>query len=186
MQHEGKGRPVAMSAGRERQLRSVNASVREEPDSVTEGAPDVWTVATNVGDCEDIAILKKKRLLALGWPASSLLQTVVRPQYGNEGHTLLTVRTSRGDLVLDNLDDTVRPWSATSYRYYARQSVVRQGSWSSSERRRRPPARPPASNRSRMRRRNRPDHKSKGERAEKFAGYGRTPVSAPDRDPSRS
>ena len=129
MQHEGKGRPVAMSAGRERQLRSVNASVREEPDSVTEGAPDVWTVATNVGDCEDIAILKKKRLLALGWPASSLLLTVVRPQYGNEGHTLLTVRTSRGDLVLDNLDDTVRPWSATSYRYYARQSVVRQGSW---------------------------------------------------------
>lgn len=130
---KGSKSPVNLSAERERQLRrvnvSVNASVREEPDIVTEGAADFWTPATAVGDCEDIAILKKQRLLDLGWPASSLLLTVVRPKYSDEGHTLLTVRTDRGDLVLDNLTDRISHWSDTAYRYYARQSITRQGGW---------------------------------------------------------
>ena len=130
---KGKRDPVALNAERIRQMQSVNASVnasvREVPDSVSEGAEDVWTVATSVGDCEDIAILKKKRLMALGWPASSLLLTVVRPRFSDEGHTLLTVRTDSGDFVLDNLNNSVKPWTSTSYRYYARQSVARQGGW---------------------------------------------------------
>ncbi len=79
--------PSTLSPDAERQLQrvnaSVNAAVREIPDALSEGGEDVWMPATAVGDCEDIAILKKQRLLDLGWPASSLLLTVVR-EPGNE------------------------------------------------------------------------------------------------------
>lgn len=125
--------PTVLTARRAEQLvrvnAAVNASVREVPDILSEGAEDVWTPATSVGDCEDIAILKKKRLLDLGWPASDLLLTVVRPRDSDTGHTLLTVRTDRGDLVLDNLTDRVKHWWDTPYRFYARQSVGRSDKW---------------------------------------------------------
>ncbi len=54
------------------------------------------------GDCEDIALLKRRDLIEKGWPVGALLMTVVR-QANGEGHAVLTVLTDRGDLVLDNL-----------------------------------------------------------------------------------
>ena len=53
---------------------------------------------------------------------SDLLITVVRKPDG-EGHAVLTVRTDKGDYVLDNLTDTVKPWEETGYRYLKRQST---------------------------------------------------------------
>ena len=41
--------------------------------------------------------------------------TIVRDLNG-EGHAVLTVKTDRGDFVLDNLSPDVRPWSATGYQ----------------------------------------------------------------------
>ncbi len=49
-------------------------------------------------------------------PISDLLITVVR-QMNGEGHAVLTVRTDRGDYVLDNLELRVKPWNETSYDY---------------------------------------------------------------------
>ncbi|MHC2540142.1 putative transglutaminase-like cysteine proteinase [Sinorhizobium meliloti] len=82
---------------------------------------------TAYGDCEDFAILKKRELLKRGWPASALLLTVAR--YRGEGHTVLTVRTSEGDLVLDNRTNSVRDWSRTPYNYFARQSQSNGKRW---------------------------------------------------------
>ena len=42
--------------------------------------------------------------------------TIVRDLDG-EGHAVLTVKTDRGDFVLDNLTDEIRPWNATGYIY---------------------------------------------------------------------
>ena len=50
--------------------------------------------------------MKRKRLMARGWPTSSLLITVVRDEMG-EGHAVLTVRTMQGDFILDNKVDEV-------------------------------------------------------------------------------
>ena len=36
--------------------------------------------------------------------------TIVRDQDG-EGHAVLTVKTDRGDFVLDNLTDEILPWN---------------------------------------------------------------------------
>lgn len=107
--------------------KSVNRRIRERSDRDSAGRADVWGLPTYEGDCEDFAILKKAELLKLGWPASALLLTVAT--LGGEGHTVLTVRTNKGDLVLDNRTDAIKDWSRTSYRYFARQSQSENGKW---------------------------------------------------------
>ncbi|TPN82683.1 hypothetical protein FJ987_10915 [Mesorhizobium sp. CU2] len=107
--------------------RAVNARITELSDRATVGKDDDWRVPTSSGDCEDIAILKKLELMKRGWPAAALLLTVA--SYHGEGHTVLTVRTSQGDLVLDNLTSSVRDWSSTPYSYFARQAQGNGKRW---------------------------------------------------------
>jgi len=71
-------------------------------------------------------------LINKGLPASGLLITVVRKPDG-EGHAVLTVRTDRGDFVLDNLRTDVRLWTDTEYTYLKRQSERHAGLWVSIE-----------------------------------------------------
>ena len=115
---------VELTNARRLELSEVNSAVNhriaERSDVATSGKADDWTVPSKQGDCEDFAILKKSELIRRGWPASALLPTVVRS--GGEGHTVLTVRTSEGDLILDNRTSAIKDWSRTSYRYFARQS----------------------------------------------------------------
>jgi predicted transglutaminase-like cysteine proteinase len=107
----------------------VNRSVAQRDDAPDGQRGDRWQVALTAGDCEDIAIRKKSELLKLGWSASSLLLTVARMPGTDTGHTVLTVRTSEGDLILDSLAPRIRPWSSTRYEYFARQSQEQHGQW---------------------------------------------------------
>ena len=54
------------------------------------------------GDCKIYALFKRKLLIERGFPRQALLMTIVRDLNG-EGHAVLTVKTDRGDFVLDNL-----------------------------------------------------------------------------------
>jgi predicted transglutaminase-like cysteine proteinase len=127
----GRVKLVTLTPARKAELEAVNTSVNrrieERSDLVTAGIPDDWRVANKQGDCEDIAILKKSELLKRGWPASALLLTVAT--LGGEGHTVLTVRTDKGDLILDNRGSVIRDWANTSYHYFARQSQSASGKW---------------------------------------------------------
>jgi predicted transglutaminase-like cysteine proteinase len=127
----GGSKVVELTSARKAELSKVNVSVNrrvaERSDTVTTGKPDDWRLPGKQGDCEDFAILKKSELLKRGWPASALLLTVARS--GGEGHTVLTVRTSEGDLVLDNKTSKIKDWSRTSYRYFARQSQSNGKTW---------------------------------------------------------
>ena len=71
---------------------------------------------------------KRRELAAKGISLSNLLITVVRKPDG-EGHAVLTVRTDKGDFILDNLSDSVKAWGETDYRYLKRQSSVNTGRW---------------------------------------------------------
>ena len=126
----GHVKQVKLSDRRAADLQAVNSSVntriRERNDS-SAGIGDDWRIAGKEGDCEDIAIRKKSELMKRGWPASALLLTVVT--LGGAGHTVLTVRTDKGDMILDNRTGAVRNWSQTSYRYFARQSQSQRGKW---------------------------------------------------------
>ena len=83
--------------------------------------------------------LKRKLLIEAGLPRSALLITIVRDEM-NEGHAILTVKTSRGDLILDNMNDDMKLWSRTPYRFIKRQSQEDQNVWIRSARRSRPRA----------------------------------------------
>ncbi|MEI9916274.1 MAG: transglutaminase-like cysteine peptidase [Methylovirgula sp.] len=63
-----------------------------------------------------------------GLPRQALLMTIVRDLDG-EGHTILTVKTNRGEFILDNLRDDIRPWDATGYHFLKRQSQEDPNIW---------------------------------------------------------
>lgn len=107
---------------------SVNARVLPMTDLDIYGKDEVWAYPTDVGDCEDFVLEKRRELMQKGFSVSNLLITVVRRPDG-EGHAVLTVRTIDGDFVLDNLDERVRLWSETPYRFMKRQADYDTGRW---------------------------------------------------------
>lgn len=106
----------------------VNTSVVPVTDMEMWGREELWSYPTAMGDCEDYALEKRRRLMALGLSAGDVLMTVVRQPNG-DGHAVLTVRTSRGDFVLDNLEARVLIWSDTNYTFLKRQSERHSGTW---------------------------------------------------------
>jgi predicted transglutaminase-like cysteine proteinase len=106
----------------------VNSSIEPETDEQIYGVEEKWAYPTTVGDCEDYVLLKRKLLMSRGFSAADLLITVVLQPNG-DGHAILTVRTDRGDFVLDNMRNKVLLWSDTEYTYLKRQSVANSGQW---------------------------------------------------------
>jgi predicted transglutaminase-like cysteine proteinase len=90
---------------------------------------DHWDYPTDgKGDCKVYALFKRKQLVDQGFPRAALLMTIVRDQNG-EGHAVLTVKTDRGDFVLDNLTDEILPWNETGYRFIKRQAQDDPNVW---------------------------------------------------------
>ncbi|WP_202357040.1 transglutaminase-like cysteine peptidase [Mesorhizobium sp. 113-3-3] len=107
----------------------VNAAVKPMSDMDIYGKDEVWAYPDKgVGDCEDYVLEKRRRLSRMGISLSDLLITVVRKPDG-EGHSVLTVRTDKGDYVLDNLNDKVKAWDQTGYRFLKRQAIDNTGRW---------------------------------------------------------
>jgi predicted transglutaminase-like cysteine proteinase len=109
-----------------RELLAINAKVNRDIEPVTDmdhwGVAEKWSYPTDgKGDCEDYVLEKRKRLMDAGWPRQSLLITVVRDKKG-DGHAVLTVKTDRGDFVLDNQEQKVKLWTDTGYKFIKRQS----------------------------------------------------------------
>jgi predicted transglutaminase-like cysteine proteinase len=116
-----------------RELARINREVNDaiEPMSDLEhwGTLEKWSYPTDgKGDCEDYVLEKRKRLIDAGWPRQSLLITVVRDRKG-DGHAVLTVRTDRGDFVLDNQEARVKAWTDTGYSFVKRQSAEHPNKW---------------------------------------------------------
>lgn len=106
----------------------VNAAIEPLTDMDIYGVEERWAYPRSVGDCEDYVLLKRKLLMKAGLSPSDLLITVVLQPNG-EGHAVLTVRTDRGDFVLDNMRNKVLLWSETEYRFLKRQSSRDAGKW---------------------------------------------------------
>ena len=109
--------------------REVNASIEQVEDIDQFGVLEKWTYPVNgQGDCEDIVLEKRRRLIEAGLPRSALLITVVRDEQG-DGHAVLTLRTDRGDYVLDNKTSKIRRWQDTPYGFVKRQSQQHPDIW---------------------------------------------------------
>lgn len=124
--------PVKLTQERWTEMVRANARANKSVVPVTDqdyyGTEELWVMPKSHGDCEDYALMKRAELMKLGWPASSLLITVVRQPNG-DGHAVLTVRTDRADYVLDNLDGKIRQWNETEYTFLKRQAAAHSGRW---------------------------------------------------------
>ncbi len=107
---------------------TVNTTITPATDMEIYGVEERWAYPTTAGDCEDFVLLKRKMLMNKGISASNLLITVVLQPNGS-GHAVLTVRTDRGDFILDNLRNKVMDWSDTEYTYLKRQDSNNPGRW---------------------------------------------------------
>jgi predicted transglutaminase-like cysteine proteinase len=107
----------------------VNDNVKPMTDLEHWGVVEKWSYPDDgYGDCEDYVLLKRRMLMEAGWPRAALLITVVREKNGN-GHAVLTVKTDKGEFILDNQEERILLWSETSYRYVKRQSQPDPNRW---------------------------------------------------------
>lgn len=129
---DGDRGPLALNEDRWRKILDINYTVNSSITPMTDqeiyGVEERWAYPRTVGDCEDFVLLKRKLLMNQGISASDLLITVVLQPNG-EGHAVLTVRTDRGDFILDNMRNKVMLWSETEYTYLKRQAVDDPGAW---------------------------------------------------------
>jgi predicted transglutaminase-like cysteine proteinase len=109
-------RTVSLTGKRWAELTRVNRQVNRDITAQPEfsiGTLD-WSVHPKTGACYDYAVTKRHDLLARGWPSSALLLSEVVTA-AEEHHLVLVVRTTQGNLVLDNLDPNI--WKAETVHY---------------------------------------------------------------------
>jgi len=126
-------RDVVMTSKAWADMVKVNSWANETIQPVTDldhwGVVERWNYPDDgKGDCEDYVLLKRRMLMQAGWPREALLITVVRDKKG-DGHAVLTVKTNRGEFILDNQEAQILPWTKTGYRFVKRQSQADPNEW---------------------------------------------------------
>ncbi len=107
----------------------VNDTIKPMTDMDHWGVVERWNYPDDgYGDCEDYVLLKRRILMQAGWPREALLITVVRDKK-DEGHAVLTVKTNRGEFILDNQETQILPWNKTGYHFVKRQSQSDPNAW---------------------------------------------------------
>jgi predicted transglutaminase-like cysteine proteinase len=107
---------------------SVNISIIPTPKTYGPNLEDGWTIAPDMGDCNDYAVTKRHELLENGLPSKALRLSVVKTASGI-GHLVLVVVTTKGDIVMDNLTEVIRPWQTTDYHWLKIQSATDSKFW---------------------------------------------------------
>lgn len=130
---ELEARDAVLTAKAWKELVRINNRVNDTIKPVTDlehwGVVERWNYPDDGrGDCEDYVLLKRRLLMQAGWPRQALLITVVRDQQG-EGHAVLTVKTDKGEFILDNQNEEILSWSETGYRFVKRQSQTDPNVW---------------------------------------------------------
>jgi predicted transglutaminase-like cysteine proteinase len=108
--------------------RTVNAAITPTVKGYGSNLQDGWNIAPAIGDCNDYAVTKRHELTQNGLPAKSLRLAVVKTPSGI-GHLVLVAATTKGDVVLDNLTATIRPWQQTGYQWLKIQSAGEARFW---------------------------------------------------------
>ena len=107
---------------------SVNLSIIPTVKDYGPNLGDGWTIAPDTGDCNDYAVTKRHQLLESGLPSKALRLSVVKTASGI-GHLVLVVVTTKGDFVMDNLTEVIRPWQSTDYHWLKIQSAADSKFW---------------------------------------------------------
>lgn len=100
----------ALMAVLEQVNRHVNSAIKPIADR-----GDVWSISPAAGDCEDYVVTKRRVLIDAGVSAGALRIVYTQTRAGN-AHAILLVRTSAGDIVLDNLTGAIQTLRASGYK----------------------------------------------------------------------
>ncbi|MBK4737601.1 transglutaminase-like cysteine peptidase [Noviherbaspirillum pedocola] len=102
--------------------RQVNAEIRLTDDFEWRGKEEEWNYPVRgTGDCEDLALEKRKRLVARGLPRAAIRISVVFHKEFKCPHAVLLAETSKGTIVLDNLTNELLCWDKAPYNYASRE-----------------------------------------------------------------
>ena len=117
---------VAWSEALHARVAAINARVNEEirflPDPLNSGEEDYWSLPEDcVGDCEDIALEKRRRLVEAGLPRAALTLAIVFHETRLFAHAVLLVESDAGTFVLDNLSHALRCWNDVPYFFTRRE-----------------------------------------------------------------
>ena len=111
--------------------REVNNNIRYKTDNELYKRIDKWTFPEKYGDCEDYALLKRRKLIEAGFPALALKMAIVLTELG-EGHAVLTIDTDKGSFVLDNRYPDVKTYRQLvniGYKFLKRQDGKTPNGW---------------------------------------------------------
>lgn len=101
---------AALASPQMKLLQTIQKQVNREIKFVPEqGTADDWQIPISQGDCEDIALLKKQRLIQAGWDPKDLTLFMIYRQIDStngkraiEGHIVLYVFSEK--VILDRYD----------------------------------------------------------------------------------
>jgi predicted transglutaminase-like cysteine proteinase len=108
---------------------AVNASINVTvSDKELYGREEYWTYPSGgYGDCEDIALEKRRRLVERGLPRAAMTMAIVHHKMTLMPHAVLLVEATSGTHVLDSLTDKVVIWSKAQLNYESRERF--DGTW---------------------------------------------------------
>lgn len=112
--------------------RTVNKKILQKTDLEHLGVAEDWNYPYDgQGDCEDIALYKRKLLTEMGVPRESLALAIVENNSSDkkEKHTVLILMTNEGDFVLDNLNEDIKKWRNSGYTFMKMQSRMDPQVW---------------------------------------------------------
>lgn len=114
------------------ELNAVNEYVNRLPqiaDGTNYNAREYWAYPNaRGGDCEDLALEKRRLLIRRGFPSEALLLATARETDGTL-HAVLVAVTDEGEFVLDNRNWVIVPWNEAPYAWKVRQSRERPYMW---------------------------------------------------------
>lgn len=100
----------------------VNRGIVLMADVQQYGEEEYWAYPrSGYGDCEDLALEKRARLVALGFPRGALRLGLAQHRRSLFTHALLLVETDAGTYVLNGPGSEVVLWFETPYNFEARE-----------------------------------------------------------------
>lgn len=102
--------------------REVNAEFRITDDLEWRGKEEEWNYPSlGTGDCEDLALEKRRRLVKRGLPRAAMTMGIVFHKEFKCPHAILFVETNEGTIVLDTLQSEMVCWDKAPLNYESRE-----------------------------------------------------------------
>ncbi|MGD8846658.1 MAG: transglutaminase-like cysteine peptidase [Desulfobacteraceae bacterium] len=117
---------IQMTPDTWKKLLDINTKVNHEIELYMDESQyqkeEFWAYPSlGLGDCEDIALEKRFRLVNMGIPRGALRIAIGYHKKKLHSHAVLTVETRQGTLVLDSTNDQILIWHQTPYNFEMRE-----------------------------------------------------------------